>query len=603
MKRVYIFVGLAILAVVVGGYLGATPLAKYLIEKNFDEITISDRFEDHLQESGDALSQIKDVSFAISVSLETLKEIFDIGIDDAFTKLAARPGHLLGAIEFPDHSLELFTESMGIAVRGNVEVALRDYGALIQFYVDIRAFARIEKDNIVYVPVLASIEMLDIDVAALTWWPFSIVDAANHALSLSIGAINGTIEEQRQTVPALSLLEQNKGFKFRVLERDVIIRPPSLGAVAILVDDKGVVAVGEVFPADEKRSLAISLAPPAGFSKFRDAFLRKLKDAAPELVPGEDWVWVSAEDMQDLVLDDAYTPLPAQEATARVLGGVERRLKRITNPTFVFSSDATTAVEAITEALANAKTLTSTTGQTFRLKEAPTVTLGDGALAVRAPVVVSDSGIEIEATLSGISGFVLSGRKAYVTGALKTVIFEKVTLTDPPMEKWPNEAIQRMAQSFVDSTLPVMNGLMSDHPVRLPIEPLVAAGEPAKRLDLLMADRKISLPSLMVEDWAALIHPRGVTVVAQIVPHRIGATVPEEPTESQTSSFEDVMALMKERAAEIDPDFDINRSGFRLSGDMLRKWLSPLSAPLDLTEIHTMSIQQAHRELNRDRRP
>ena len=59
------------------------------------------------------------------------------------------------------------------------------------------------------------------------------------------------------------------------------------------------------------------------------------------------------------------------------------------------------------------------------------------------------------------------------------------------------------------------------------------------------------------------------------------------------------MALMKERVAEVDPDFDINRSGFRLSGDMLRAWLSPLSAPLDLTETHTKSIQQAHRELNR----
>ena len=496
MNRVYILVGLAIVLVATGGYLGATPLAKYLIEKNFDEITINDRFEEYSQKSANALSHINDVSFAISVSLETLKETFDVSIDEAFLQLASRASPLLGAIEFPDHSLKFFTEPMAIAIRGNVEVALTDYGASIQFYVDIRAFARFEKDNVVYVPVLANIDILDIDVAALAWWPFSLVDAANHALSLSIGAINGAIEEQRQAVPALSLLEHNKGFKFRVLERDVVIRPPSLGAVAVLVDDRGVVAVGEVFPADEKPGPAISLAPPAGFSMFRDAFLRKLKDAAPELVPGEDWVWVSAEDMQHLVLDDAYTPLSAQEATARVLGGVERRLKRIANPTFVFSVDATTVEAAIAEALANAKILTNASGQTFRLKETPTVELGDGALKAHAPVVISGSGIEIDATLSGISGFVLSGRKAYVTGALKSVSFEKVTLTDPPMENWPNEAIQRMAQSFVNSTLPVINGLLTDHPVLLPIEPLVAAGEPAKRLDLSMTDRKISLPSL-----------------------------------------------------------------------------------------------------------
>ena len=88
-------------------------------------------------------------------------------------------------------------------------------------------------------------------------------------------------------------------------------------------------------------------------------------------------------------------------------------------------------------------------------------------------------------------------------------------------------------------------------------------------------------------------------IVAQIVPYRSNATAPEDPAELRIAGFDDVMALMKERAAKIDPDFDVNRAGFRLSGDMLRNWLAPISAPIDLAQIHKMTIQEAHQELKK----
>ena len=398
MNRLYSWIALAVFAVAVAGYFGATPLAKYLIESNFSEVSVNDRIADYLRVSGDALSQINDVSLGISVSLKTLKQMFDADIDDALTKLASRPVHLLGAIEFPDHSLAFSAEPMAMTVRGELELVLTDYEVSITSYVDIRVFARIEGDKIVYVPALGNIDVLDIDVPALAWWPFSLVDTANHALSLSIGAINGAIAEQRQAVPALSLLEQNKGLSSRFLNVKWQLNPRIWGQRRCLLTKRA--SWQSVRSSQRTRPAVLRLASYhlRVFQCSATHLSKNLRRPHQSLSRERTGLGSSAEDMQALALDDAYTPLSAQEATARVLGGVETRLKRITNPTFVFSADAQIVEDAIAAALANAKTLTSTTGHTFRLKEAPMVTLGNGALEAHASVVISGPGIEIEAT-------------------------------------------------------------------------------------------------------------------------------------------------------------------------------------------------------------
>ena len=374
-----------------------------------------------------------------------------------------------------------------------------------------------------------------------------------------------------------------------------------MGESAILIDDRGVAAIAEVLPNHSPRMAdgAIRTTPAfTSFFAYRDGFRHKLQAAAPTWTPGTDWAWVSADRVSALVVDDDYTPISVSQVAGRMLGATQARLERIAAPTLVFSADAPIVTSVITAALKRAEGASSDLMQNFRMREDPVVSLGEGVVGMRVPIAISTAGIEIEATLAGIAGAVLRGREAFVSGALDNVTFEKVTLTDAASTDWPVGPIAQMAAVFVDSTLRAINGFLVDHPISLPIAPLVAAGDPAEPVPVTVGNRHVTLLSPMVEEWALLIHPEGIAIVAQVGPYREDATPYDADGADRTAAFRDVVTLMREHVAAIDPNYAIDQPGFRVSDAMLADWLAPITvAPRDPVEAHMAAIRQAHQGL------
>ena len=448
----------------------------------------------------------------------------------------------------------------------------------------------------------SGIRILKIESPVLAWWPSGLANAANRILSLSLEALNGAIAEQSQVLPGVHLLSEAEDFQIRVLDREVRIRAPSLNASAILIDENGLTAIGDILSTGD---VPASDVPPGAtnFSVYRSSFLTRLRDAVPTWVAGQDWAWVSSGDLGALVVDDAYAPLSTEDVAAKVLGETATRLERITSPTVVFSADAQTVSNVVEAALADAQDTHGGTLQTLRLRETPTVTLGNGVLEARAPIALAAAGIEVHATLLGVTGVSLVGREARVDAALRTVNLERVILTDPEMDAWPVESIARMVEFFTNSTLPSINGFLVNHAIELPISPLVSDGEVVERLHISVGDRNVEFTPLVVEDWASLIHPDGVVVVAQVAPYPANAHARAESVAARTVDFEDVFLLMRERVAALDPNYIVEQPGFKVSNELLRDWLAPLATPLSADQAHRIALTGAHEQLLRLKGP
>lgn len=190
-----IFVAAAVL------YLGAPPLTKYLIARNFTEVSLEERTAAYLQRSAETLSRIDAVSVGVSVRHDTLRHAFDTNIDNWLARLLAGPVEGVGTITLVDHTLTMGLQDMAIDVQGDVHLVLPQYDASVTAHLNIHILPYLDGAELVYIPTLANLRLLSLETRALAWWPFDLAAAANRALALCLDAINGAIDEQRHRLP------------------------------------------------------------------------------------------------------------------------------------------------------------------------------------------------------------------------------------------------------------------------------------------------------------------------------------------------------------------------------------------------------------------
>ena len=603
MARKHLSTLIIVLLLAAGAYLAMTPLAKYIISKSFTSISIDQRMNDYLRQSNYSLSLMHRADIVISIGPATLDRLFDKTISIAIEQISTKQVPGVGKIDVQHHTLAASLNPMATAIRGNLQLAIPDHEVTLTAYIDIRVFARFDQNQLVYVPALATVRILDFETQAIPWWPPGTLHVANQALSWSIDAINGAISEQREPIPQRALFEQKQELNFVVFNRTVAVKTPHIGEVAALMDRNGVTVIGELLSGTEERR-ASEATTDTSFKQYRNHLVAKAMTAVPNWIPGGNLAWISAAKIGNLVLDDSFTPTTASDMAPRVLGSVEASLNRITQPTILFSMDAESVTQALTADILRAeKDVSAPSAQKFRLNGVPHVALGKGVLEARIPIVVVGPDLEIEAVLSLVTGVTVAGSEIKLSAAFENVLFEGVRVLDREMRTWPVAAISQMAETFANSTLPLINGLMVDLPLRLPISPLVVAGGPAQSLQLTVGNRDIDLLPLMLREWSALIHPDGLTVVAEVLPYDEDAKTSEPTDTTDVAHFEDVMSLMKDKVAILDAGFDTSSTGFKVSNSMIREWLAPIAVPVDVNELHNNAIAQTHKALKAIRGP
>lgn len=575
------------------------PLAKMLINDNLPTITIEERNKSFLVDNSKKLAAMVDPNFIISISSSTLEKLFDSSVDHALAKLSAKKLDGIGNMRIAQHDLKLVLDDMKMAVIGDVEIHLPEHKTTLRASLEIRVLTKLEKGSVVYVPVISQLNIQDLYVDSWFWWPWNLAPSLNKSLEISLDAINGAINEESYEISAFSDLQKgiNKEFlQITVLGRDIKVLPPLLGHSAVVISRDGIGILGEI------NSVETGLASEptdVNWDSYKNAFKARVIDTFPEYVFGKDLAWISSAMLTRFILDDSYQPTSIDDVRGKSISETKLRLERINNPTFVFSASKKELTAIIDHVLSDAMTAEE---QLDGIKAkfqpgTPEISLAESVFQVKVPFSYSSHGVSVTGSIHGIVSNTPAGDRLLLSGALGAVKFDHVSVNSDLEIRWPYGEVVSLISEFSNSALPAINGLLQNYPIEIPIKPLVMAGQSAQPIHTELFGRKVTLQAPMLTEWATLVHPQGISLIAEIVPYNSDVTPNEIYSVEENFSYEQLTALFKEKANLIDTNFDLSTTGFRLSGQFIETWLSPVSSAIDTSDIQLTAIRESYQQL------
>ena len=576
-----------------GVLLFAEPIVRSLIKGSFDTVSFEDRVSKFRARSVAALEPIDMGDLLISVSADTLRAGASSAIDQRLSGLEVSGVDPVGTIEVVNHDLDVVLDEMFAAVIGTIRLTAPERDLSVEVALDIAFLAQVVDGQIVYVPALRSIELLSVDSPFLSRWPFSLAPIVTTIAQASVDAINGALREERVDLPGF----HNVGDSIAISlpDREITVRRPQFDSAALLISNAGVAAIATF--SDIQRPVAVDL-PQVSDSEYVEAFSARFKRSNDGMHRvGENVIWISDNALTSLVVDDPFTPITAEQVRSATLARAAARLQRMGDPSLVFSVPDETITALIRDRLNQLSDNDMQLGFGARLDGTPDFTIGEGALEITIPLRLSEDDLDVRATAFLLLIPELNHGRVLLNGAVKELRFDAVTVPEGEELGIPADALRALVQSAADSVLPAINSLLQGLPVDVPLSPFSMIGTDPEEISLEIGERTVSVFGPVIDDWATLLHPDGLTLVAQLSHYDPEAVVRPIPDTPEEVSFNEVRDLVAEIVQGLDPSATITGSTFLVSLDFLARWLEPVGPSVDREVIHRETIESAHRRL------